>query len=156
TNRILVLLDGSGSMKDKWGEQTKFELAKTLLLHVVDSIEKANPRVEFGLRIFGHQYPKSEHNCLDSKLEVSFAKKNFEKLKTAMDNVHPQGWTPIAYSLAQAITDFPNDSLSTNSIILITDGIETCKGNPCDVAQQYEQKRVSLKPFIIGLGFADT
>jgi len=156
TSRILILLDGSGSMMGKWDSETKFDIAKRLLLHVVDSIEKANPKIEFGLRVFGHQYPKGQWNCTDSKLEMPFAKKNFTKMKDVLNRIHPKGQTPIAYSLSQALNDFPKDSLSTNSIILITDGLETCKGNPCDVAKQFEQRRISLKPFIIGLGIEDT
>lgn len=155
-SRILILLDGSGSMKGKWDNETKFDIAKRLLLHVVDSIEKANPKVEFGLRVFGHQYPRGQMNCTDSKLELPFAKKNFVKLKTILEKIHPQGQTPIAYSLLQALNDFPKDSLSTNSIILITDGIETCNGNPCNVAKEFESRRISLKPFIVGLGIEDS
>lgn len=150
--RILFVLDGSGSMKEKWGNISKFESAKNLLFHIADSIEQINDKVEFAIRVFGHQSPKALHNCEDSKLEIPFGKKNAPKVKSLLDGIKPQGWTPIAYSLFQSANDFPNDPLSKNAIVLITDGLETCDGEPCAMSQLLEKKRVALKPFIIGLG----
>ena len=57
-NRILFVLDVSGSMKEKWGEKTKFETAKELLCKLIDSVEKKNPNVEFAVRAFGYQFSK--------------------------------------------------------------------------------------------------
>lgn len=156
TVRILFLVDASGSMMDKMEGKTRWDVARNLLVTMSDSIEKANSNVEFGVRIFGHQSPKSKHNCQDSKLEIPFAKKNAANIFRKMKAVHPQGYTPIAYSIYQAANDFPIDAKSLNAIIMITDGIETCDGDPCAAATLLEKKRISLKPFIIGMGIADS
>ena len=58
----------------------------------------------------------------------------------------------IAYSLEQAANDFPSCSNCRNVIILITDGIEECDGDPCAVSLALQKKGVILKPFVIGLG----
>ena len=145
------MLDVSGSMKEKWGEKTKFETAKELLFKIIDSVEKKNPNVEFAVRAFGYQFSKTERNCKDSKLLVPFAKGNAEKIKAALEKISPQGMTPIAYSLAQAANDFPPDEKSLNSILIITDGNENCDGNPCSASQKLLDKRVSLRPFIVGM-----
>lgn len=150
-NRILFVLDVSGSMKEKWGEKTKIETAKELLYKIIDSVEKKNPNVEFGVRAFGYQFPRTERNCKDSKLLIPFAKNNAEKIKASLEKISPQGMTPIAYSLAQAANDFPPDEKSLNSIIIITDGNENCDGNPCTASQKLLDKRISLRPFIVGL-----
>ncbi len=150
-NRVLFVLDVSGSMKEKWGEKTKYETAKELLYKLIDSVEKKNPNVEFAVRAFGYQFPRTEKNCKDSKLLVPFAKNNAEKIRTAFGKISPQGMTPIAYSLAQAANDFPADERSLNSIIIITDGNENCDGNPCSASQKLLDKRISLRPFIVGL-----
>ena len=142
TSRILILLDASGSMKENFDGQNKFAVATSLLQHVIDSIQLKNPNVQFALRVFGHQFPKSQRNCKDTKLEVPFAKGNADAISSKMKTVTPQGQTAIAYTLFQALSDFPSDSLSTNSIILITDGIETCDGDLCSVAEQFNKKRV--------------
>ncbi len=155
-SRVLIVLDGSGSMKQKFQQQVKFELAGNILVSFIDSMERTNPKVEFALRVLGHQYPKAQNNCKDTKLEVPFAKKNSENIKQALKRITPQGQTPITYSLEQSLNDFPKDTTAFNSIILITDGIETCNGNPCDLAESFQQKRIALKPFIVGLGITDS
>lgn len=154
-NRVLFVLDVSGSMKEKWGERVKYDIAKQLLYKLIDSVEKKNPNVEFAVRAFGYQYDKGQRNCKDSKLLVPFAKNNAENIKLALDRIKPQGMTPIAYSLQQAVNDFPVDAKSLNSIIIITDGNENCEGNPCQASQSLLDKRISLRPFIVGLNGGD-
>ena len=57
TKRILILLDGSGSMVDPWQGTNKWEMAKKLVVKTIDSIQRTDPNVEIGLRVFGHQQP---------------------------------------------------------------------------------------------------
>jgi Ca-activated chloride channel family protein len=156
TQRILIILDASSSMNAKWQKQSRFELAKTILVSLTDSIYKTNKNIEFGLRVLGHQYHKDLNNCTDSKLEVPFGKNNSPQIKAVLDKISPKGQTPLAYSLFQAAVDFPKDSMAGHSIIIITDGIETCKGNACDAAKQLAEKRISVRPYIVGLGISDT
>ena len=153
--RILFVLDASGSMAGKWDDKTKYEIATSLLSNSIDSLEKNNKNIEFGLRVFGHQYSRNANNCEDSKLEVNFARNNSRRIQEVFSQVVIQGQTPIAYSLFQAATDFPKDPSAKNVIILITDGLETCNGDPCAVAEVLQQNRISLKPFIIGLGMGE-
>ena len=148
--RVLFVLDASGSMEALWGTETRMEIAKKTLFNLVDSLEKTNPNIEVGLRVFGHQFHKSLNNCTDSKLEVPFAPNNAEKLKITLDWIKPNGHTPIAYSLIESAKDF-DESAAVNSIILITDGLENCEGNPCDAAKYLNEKRITINPFIIGL-----
>jgi Ca-activated chloride channel family protein len=94
-------------------------------------------------------------DCNDTKLEIPFSANNHELIKKRVSLLRPKGYTPIARSLAQCVNDFPNDgpnSTTRNLIILITDGLEECGGNPCEVSQELQKKGIVLKPFIIGLG----
>lgn len=153
-NRVLFLLDASGSMMTKWNDETRFETAKKLLVNLIDSVERKNPNVEFAVRAFGQQYSREQKNCTDSKLLVGFSKNNIGKIKQALNNIVPQGMTPIAYSVEQCVNDFPVDVVALNSIVLITDGEENCEGNPCLAAQLLADKRIALKPFIVGLNLS--
>ncbi len=150
--RILFVLDASGSMEGQWKNRTKFEVAKEILIEVLDSVYAKNKNVEFGLRLFGHQSPRDEKNCEDTRLEIPFGKNNLEQFERVLSEATPQGQTPIAYSLFQAINDFPDDPGSKNVVILITDGLESCEGNPCAVAPLLSQNHIALRPFVIGLG----
>ncbi len=155
TKRILILLDGSGSMMDPWNATNKWEVAKKLVIKTIDSIQKAEPGLEIGLRVFGHQSPKVSHDCKDSKLEVPIGKNTASFIKTALNGIVPQGYTPIAYSLFLAAGDFISTE-GTNSIILITDGIENCEGDPCASSSALRDKKITLKPFIIGIGLKES
>ena len=151
--RVLFIVDGSGSMKEQWKGDSKWNIAKETLIHLIDSLSRRNGHVEFAIRILGHQFPREQEVCTDSKLEIPFAQTpNLEFIKERLESVHPQGHTPIAFSLQEAARDFPEDKDAINTILLITDGFETCKGDPCAVAQELKKKRIAINPYIIGLG----
>lgn len=149
--RILFVFDASQSMWGKWEGKSKMELAKTLLIRVVDSLQQV-PDTELALRLYGHQFPYPPGKCTDSKLEVPFAKNNHFRIKSVLRNLTPKGTTPIAYSLGEAAKDFAGLTDSRNMIILITDGLEECGGDPCAVSRDLQAAGIIMKPFVIGLG----
>lgn len=149
--RILFLLDGSGSMLAKWGETTRIDAARTLLADLVDSL-KVQADLQLALRAYGHRFSRQAQNCNDTKLEVGFASNNHNQIITKLAQIQPKGTTPIAYSLEQAATDFPNDTGYRNIVIIITDGLESCDGDPCAASVALQRKGVFLKPFVIGIG----
>ncbi|RSK47198.1 vWA domain-containing protein [Hymenobacter rigui] len=151
TTRILFVLDASGSMRAPWEGEQRWDVAKRLLSKMVDSLN-AYPHLELALRAYGHQHENKENNCEDSRLEVAFAPKNAAAIKARLKTIEPKGNTPITYSLLQSAQDFPADKSARNVLILITDGLESCKGDPCATALALQRKRVFLKPFVIGIG----
>lgn len=134
-----------------WGNEKKRDVAKSVLFNLVDSLQKNNSEIEIGVRVFGHQSDKSLNDCKDSKLEIPFSSQNADDIKKLFSIIDAKGNTPIAYSLIAATNDFPVDSLAINAIILITDGIENCEGNPCDAVLALKTKRITINPYIIGL-----
>lgn len=151
--RILFVLDASQSMYAKWENGQKMQIATKLLRELVDSL-KDTKKVEVALRVYGHQNSVNSdgRNCKDTKLEVPFSPTNHDKIISRLREIRPRGTTLIAYSLEQAANDFPPDPNSRNVIILITDGIEECDGDPCAVSLALQKRGVVLKPFVIGLG----
>ena len=139
-------------MNARWGEQTRIEAAKELLAKTVDGLKNV-PNLEIGLRVYGHQSPITAtfQDCNDTKLEVPFARDNFNQVKTRIRSIYAKGTTPIARSLEAAAGDFP-DQKSRNIIILITDGLEACDNDPCVIAKKLHDKGVKVTPFVIGLG----
>jgi Ca-activated chloride channel homolog len=161
TNRILFIFDDSYSMYAPWNSNIKIEVAKKVMGEFLDSLKNI-PDLEIALRCYGHTtFFKPERNCKDSKLEVPFApvKTNFAKVKQRINKLEPLGTTPIAYSLGECVNDFTPCSNCRNIVILITDGIEECNGNPCEVSIALQKKGIFLRPFVIGVGldvkFAD-
>lgn len=148
--RIEFLFDASQSMWSRWETSTKMDIAKTLLIELVDSLKKID-NVELALRVYGHQKPYPPQDCDDTKLEVEFAPLNHKRIKDKINSLQPSGTTPIALSLMACENDFP-DTKARNIIILITDGKEECNGDPCAVSLALQRKGIVLKPFIIGVG----
>lgn len=134
-----------------WGETNRITAAKELLGQLVDSL-KVNPNLDLALRVYGHLYRRSSQNCKDTRLEVGFGKNNHSQIINKLKMIDPKGTTPIAYSLEQAANDFPSTSGYRNIVIIITDGIESCDGDPCAVSLALQKKGIFLKPFIIGIG----
>lgn len=150
--RILFVFDASGSMNQKWGRDTRLNIAKDILSRSVDSLRGA-ANLEIGLRIYGHQHQVTAtyQNCEDTKLEVPFSPNNYDQVINKINAVRAKGTTPIARSLEAAASDFP-DRNARNIIILITDGIEACDDEPCVIADKLRAKGISISPFVIGLG----
>ena len=160
-NRILFIFDDSYSMYAPWNTEPKINVAKRVMGRFMDSIQNI-PDLEIALRCYGHTtFFQPVRNCKDSKLEVPFAPAsvNAPKIKKFISGLEPKGTTPIAYSIAQAEKDFSECSNCRNIIILITDGIEECEGNPCEVSALLQKKGIFIRPFVIGIGldmkFAD-
>ncbi|TGE18908.1 vWA domain-containing protein [Hymenobacter elongatus] len=149
--RILFVLDASGSMLAPLEGTPRWTVAKDLLAKMVDSLN-AYPNLELALRVYGHLHDDDENNCEDSRLEVPFAPKNAKAIKDRLKTLEARGNTPITYSLQQSANDFPTDKASRNVLILITDGLESCKGDPCAASVALQRRHVFLKPFVIGLG----
>ncbi len=138
-------------MLARWEGEFKMDAAKRLLSELVDDLE-SEKNLELGLRVYGHQHPKTENNCTDTRLEVEFSSGNHEQIKARLKAIKPKGTTPLAYSLERCANDFPEEPNVRNVIIIITDGIESCQGDPCKVSLALQKKNIFLKPFIIGLG----
>jgi Ca-activated chloride channel family protein len=151
--RLLFLVDGSGSMLESWGRpnQSKLNVAKSILTKIVDSL-RVDAKIEIGLRLYGHRFMPEQKKCTDTELVVPFKPQNHKLIIEKINGINPKGVTPISYALEQAANDFPSTVGYRNIVIIITDGIESCGGDPCATSLALQQKGVILQPYIIGLG----
>lgn len=146
---VEIMLDASGSMQALIGGEAKIATAKKALTGIVDSI-KNREDLAVGVRVYGHQYDKSVKNCQDTKLEIPFARPDPVKAGELIARIKAQGQTPIAYSLAQAGRDFPEKAGAKKIIVLITDGLESCDGDPCTAARSLAATGVDVKMHVVG------
>jgi Ca-activated chloride channel family protein len=151
TTRILFVFDASQSMYGTWQSDIKINIARDLLSHILDSLQTVE-NLEMALRVYGHQKTYPPQDCSDTRLEVPFGKNNADKIENVLKTLVPKGTTPIAYALEQSKNDFTPCDNCRNIIVLITDGIEECEGDPCAVSRALQKNGVALKPFIIGIG----
>ena len=152
TSMILFVFDASYSMMGHWGAERKITIAQQTLIQIIDSLEKM-PNVKMALRVYGHQSPVPPQDCKDTKLEVAFGNNNAAAIRQKLRFLTPRGTTPLAYALEQTEKDFPATCKNCrNIVILITDGLEECGGDPCEVSLRLQKQGIFLKPFIIGIG----
>lgn len=151
TTRILFVFDASNSMSGLWESDIKINIARKVLISIIDTLE-TKENVQMALRVYGHQSPVPPQDCSDTRLEVPFGNNNASVIRQKLRYINPKGTTPIANSLTKATSDFVPCSNCRNIIILISDGIEACDGDPCVVSDSLQKIGIALKPFIIGIG----
>lgn len=147
--RVEFILDSSGSMNAKMGTERKIDVARNALTAAISETPEGNIAA---LRIYGHRIPnnKKAESCKDSELAIPFGPIDKAAFLAAMNRAKPLGQTPIAYSLQLAAQDFgkPGDEVAT--IILVSDGEETCGGDPVAVVKGLIAKGFKIKVNTIG------
>ena len=152
--RVLFIFDASQSMYANWEGGNRMDIAKNLLSNMLDSL-RGQDKVEVGLRVYGHQFPVPPQECEDTRLEVGFGLHKIDQIQARLKTLKPKGTTPIANAIEAGAYDFPKCEDCRNIIVLITDGIEECGGDPCAVSRLFQEKKIILKPFVIGIGLSE-
>lgn len=141
-------------MYGRWQTGMKIDVAKKFMAEMLDSLRYLD-NIELALRVYGHQKPFPPQDCDDTRLEVPFERGNAMRIKERLNELKPKGTTPIARSLEACANDFPASG-ARNIIVLVTDGVEECDGDPCAVSAALQRRGIVLKPFVIGMGLDES
>ena len=147
---IALILDASGSMNAKLPEgRTRIEAAKAAVEEIVG---KLPTDVRISLRAYGHQSPTSKHDCQDTELMVGFDElaANKDSILSKSRSIKAQGYTPITYVIKLAAEDVGKEDAKPRVVILVSDGKETCMGDPCATAKALADADASLVIHTIG------
>ncbi len=144
--RLLLIMDCSNSMWDHWQSNSKIKVTQQVLLSFLDSISKQHD-VDVALRVFGHLNKEQ----FGTRLEVPFGSDNIYRLQSKIKTLVPQGGCTAA-ALTDALSDFPATGSSRNLILIITDGMDDCDAEICDVARQVQLSGVVVQTFVLGIG----
>ncbi len=164
-NNIMILLDCSFSMeesldgKDYHRERSngssqiedKMALAKRTVLQVLQSVP---PNVRVGLRVYGIN-DSFFTSCSSTSTLVPLGQNNRGLIADKIRGLHPTGATPISLSIMRSLHEDFQNVQGKRSIILISDGMETCGQDPCKLAVQMQQSGVDIKINVVGLGLHD-
>jgi hypothetical protein len=146
SKNLEIILDLSGSMKLPLGKSTRIATARRVLREVVAKIPDD---FNVGLRVYGHRYgSRQTETCTDSELIVPIQKLDRKRLLSVVDSTQPRGETPLVYSVLQTATDLK--ALGGGSVILITDGEESCHGDPAVAARELKASGVDVSLQILG------
>ncbi len=109
--------------------------------------------LDLALRAYGSASASETNDCADSALLVPFGEGNRGPIRDAIAGLRPLGQTPIAYALKQAAGDF-DMSQSDRVVVLVTDGIESCGGDPVQAARELRAQDIMVHVIGFGLGNA--
>ncbi len=135
---LLIILDSSSSMEETVDGSIKMDIAKEILQEMVADLPD---RLRVGLRIFG--------GCEHSRLLRPIEPLDRAALQAQIAQVMAWGATPIAYTLEQAKGDFAGLS-GRKLIILVSDGMETCGGDPVAAAEALIATGYDLRIDVVG------
>ena len=145
---IIFIMDASGSMWQKINSDYKIELAREVLRDLTNEMDASQA---VGLVAYGH---REKGNCDDIETLLSTSNQDKAAFQKAVDELNPTGKTPLARSAQKVIDDLKANGASA-TIILITDGIETCDGDLCQIVEQAKAAGIDFVLHIIGFDLGD-
>lgn len=156
TVNIELVFDASGSMAEPLAGQAKIEAARTAMERVIAELPDSAPNLNVGFRVFGHKGGSSDaqraESCQSTDLLVPVRGVDKEQLRRGVNAFQPTGWTPISLALQRAGDDLTAAENTRSAIVLVTDGEETCGGDPCAVARALRGSAAEVRIDVIGLG----
>ena len=147
--KAIIIFDASGSM---WGQikgVPKITIAKNALKKVVKSW---NPDIQLGLTVYGHRR-KGDCNDIQSVVPVGAVDKS-RIIKSVMA-ISPKGKTPISRAIKRAADELKYTE-DKATIILISDGKETCDPDPCATAKELKKQGIDFVAHVIGFNVDKT
>ena len=147
---VALVLDASGSMNAKLPEgKTRIEAAKAA---VGELVAKLPADTRLSLWAYGHQSPTRKHDCRDTQRVVAFNAigVNRDNVLSSTRAIQAQGYTPITYVIKLVADDLAKEDAKPHTVILVSDGKETCEGDPCAAAKALAEADASLVVHTIG------
>lgn len=146
---VELILDASGSMLQRMGGKRRIDVAREVLTRAVrEHIPAGTP---LALRVFGHR----EAGSCRTDLEIPLAPLDPATAAKAIAGIRAMNLarTPIADSLAAVESDL--QGAKTGVVVLVTDGEETCDGDPGAVLDALRKKGFDVRLNIVGFAIDD-
>lgn len=145
TPATIIVMDGSGSMWGQIGGRPKLEIARETVAGVLEQIP---PGQRLGLLAYGH---RERGNCGDIELMVPPAPGTAAQIREAVNAMRFLGKTPLSDAVRQAATALRYGEEAA-TVVLVTDGLETCAADPCALATELEASGLNFTAHVIGFG----
>jgi len=144
---VEIIMDASNSMTGMVGKETKIAAARRVLKQAIEGLPDT---MNVGLRVYGHRYATDDYDnaCRDTELVVPIGLIDKAALAGWVDKIQTKGRTPLVISVLEAIKDFAD--IPNGTIVLVTDGIESCKGDIKSIAPAIRSAGLELKVNIVG------
>lgn len=149
---VMLLLDASGSMAGPDGSgAVKIDAARSALERYAFGVP---PNFRLGLEVFGHRGSNQEsgkaESCAGIDIVSPLGSLTADSAAGALNQFQPTGYTPLAAALQRAAEAFAGTEGAGNRVILVTDGIETCEGDPVAAAAALQQAGIAVTVDVVG------
>jgi Ca-activated chloride channel family protein len=139
----IIVLDASGSMRERIKGETKMDIAKRAVRELVESLPA---ETNLGLVVYSH---RKANDCADIELMIPPAKVDKQAFIRAVTAIQPKGMTPLSAAVEFAANTLGYTRQRAN-IILISDGLETCGKDPCATAARLKAAGAGLTVHVVG------
>ncbi len=145
---VMIVLDASGSMWGRIDGKPKIEIAREVMGQVLSDLDG---KAEIGVITYGH---RRKGDCGDIETILPVGKVDHERYMGAISRLSPKGKTPITAAVRQGAEELKFTEEKA-TVVLISDGLETCKADPCGLARELESKGVDFTVHVVGFDLKD-
>jgi Ca-activated chloride channel homolog len=141
----MLVLDASGSMAgtDMTVQKPHIEKVRVALQDVLPDV---TPRRHLGLMVYGPGPDRNKCHNIDVRLKPG--PNSTEIIMGEVNKVSPAGQTPLTSAVQHAAEELKFRERPA-VVVLLTDGEETCGGDPCRVARQLRSAASDLTIHVI-------
>jgi len=145
---VMVVFDGSNSM---WGQiegRPKIEIAREAIANLLGDWTE---NTQIGLMAYGH---RRQGDCNDIETLVPLGKTDRGAFLETARSIVPRGKTPLTSAIEQAANGLSYRDRNA-TVVVVTDGIESCNRDPCALAEMLEETGVGFTAHVIGFDVGD-
>lgn len=140
---VMLIIDASGSMWGQINGKAKIDIARGAVSKIVKTWNKDT---KIGIMAYGH---RRKGDCSDIQTLAPLGKVNANQVISILNDLNPKGKTPLSASIKTAATILKS-SEEAATVILVSDGLETCGMDPCAVAKQLKKDNINFRTHVIG------
>ena len=142
-SRVMLVLDASGSMWGRVEGRPKIEVARDVIRELLEDWDTS---IDLGLSAYGH---RTKGECTDIETLRPVGPVNAAEIMKVVGALTPKGKTPLSEAVRRAAEEL-RYSEERATVILVSDGIETCEADPCAIARSLEEAGVDFTVHVVG------
>jgi len=148
TENVMLILDASGSMWGRVDNRPKIQIAREVIGQVLSDM---GDKVNMGIIAYGH---RKKGDCGDIQTIIPVGPVNAKAYMSVINKIKPKGKTPITDAVRRGAEEL-RFSEEKATVVLISDGLETCDADPCVLASELEEAGVDFTVHVVGFDLKD-
>ncbi len=142
-SKAMLVLDASGSMWGQINGKPKIEIARDTIKNIMSTWDQ---KIHLGLSAYGH---RRKGDCNDIQTLHPVGPANREQIINSVNSLKPKGKTPLSDAVRAAAQELKYTE-GKATVILVSDGKETCEANPCEVGKALENLGIDFTVHVVG------